>query len=112
MNSRTISLVGILGAIVAIIAICGGIMLRANDQGTATGFLAIVGPTIVALLGLLKTEMVQNDVQGVRDAQAQTSAELHELTNGKMHAAVHEAVAAAIEPVAEKLDKVVPNDSP
>lgn len=86
-----------LGAIVAIIAITAAVILLSKDNARAGLFLSIASSTIISLFGLMKAETVQNAV-------AEVKSDVAELTNGKMHAAVTDAVQHAISPVVEQLE--------
>ena len=87
----------VLGATVAIVAILAAVILLAKDNSSVVAFIGVVSPTIVALLGLMKVEAVQNQVQAVSDDVA-------DLTNGKMNAAVKDAVETVLAPVTEQLE--------
>jgi signal transduction histidine kinase len=89
----------VLGALVAVVAILAAVILLARDNSSVVAFIGVVSPTIVALLGLMKVEAVQNQVSAVQG-------EVAELTNGKMDAAVRGAVETAIAPVVESLEHV------
>lgn len=97
MNARNNG--AVLGAMVAIVAILAAVILLAKDNSSVVAFIGVVSPTIVALLGLMKVEAVQNQVAAV-------STEVSELTNGKMNAAVKDAIETAIAPVVETLEHV------
>lgn len=84
----------IVGAVVAILAITAAVILLAQDNASAVQFLAVATPTVLALLALIKSDSVQNDVQEVSTAVA-------ELTNGKLHEAVHSAVVDAVADVVD-----------
>lgn len=86
-----------LGAIVAILAITAAVILLSKDEARAGLFISIASSSIISLFGLMKAETVQNQVQEVQSDVA-------ELTNGKMHAAVKDAVEHAIAPVVETLE--------
>lgn len=87
----------VLGAVVAVLAITAAVVLMAKDNSSTVAFLGVASPTIVALLTLMKTEAVQNAVTEVK-------ANVDELTNGKMTAAVQNAVESAIGPVVEQIE--------
>lgn len=87
----------VLGAMVAIVAILAAVILLAKDNSSVVAFIGVVSPTIVALLGLMKVEAVQNQVQAVAE-------EVGDLTNGKMNAAVKSAVEDVLAPVTELVE--------
>jgi signal transduction histidine kinase len=87
----------VLGAVVALVGISAAVILLAKDNSSVVAFIGVVSPTIVALLGLMKVEAVQNQVQAV-------ASEVGELTNGKMNAAVKDAVEEVLAPVAELVE--------
>ena len=91
--------VAVLGAVVALVAIAAAVILLAKDNSSVVAFIGVVSPTIVALLGLMKVEAVQNQVAAV-------SQNVDELTNGKMNEAVQTAITEAIAPVVESLEHV------
>jgi signal transduction histidine kinase len=86
-----------LGAIIAILAITAAVIMFSKDEGRIGLFVPIAASTIISLFGLMKAETVQNAV-------AEVKSDVAELTNGKMHEAVSDAVTHAIAPIVETLE--------